>query len=146
MTPRSAAELDVARRLWVRAAGDASTPEEVAAGAERMFAQLRGGLGRWIGAEGYRALVERALGLVRVEHPAIGDLSVRGGDQMMTTAAVREHGTGEVADGLVALVAALIKLLGRIIGQEMGLRLVEQIGIPSPRGIVSTEAEGGRDG
>jgi hypothetical protein len=51
-----------------------------------------------------------------------------------------------VAAGLVALVTALIELLGRIIGEEMAVRLVEQIGIPSAPGVVSTEPEGGRDG
>ena len=66
----------------------------------------------------------------------------------MTTAAVRAHSADEVATGMVALVAALVELLGRIIGQEMAVRLVEQIAIkrdPSPRGIVSTESRGERD-
>jgi hypothetical protein len=146
MTLGSAAATDAARRLWARAAGDSSAPEEVAAAAERICFQLRVGLRRWIGAEGYRALLDRALGQVRAEHPALGGLSCLGGDEPVTTAAVRTDGAGEVAAGLVALVTALIELLGRIIGEEMAVRLVEQIGIPSSPGVVSTEPEGGRDG
>jgi transcriptional regulator of acetoin/glycerol metabolism len=65
---------------------------------------------------------------------------------------------------MVALVAALVELLGRIIGEEMAVRLVDQTGIevdqtgrererekkkererPSPRGVVSAESKGGRD-
>ena len=110
-----------------------------------MCTQLRAGLGRWVGATGYRALLDRALGLARAEHPALGSLSYHGGDQPVTTAAVRAHGAAEVAAGMVAAVAALVELLGRIIGEEMAVRLVEQTDIPSPRGVVSTESKGGRD-
>jgi len=66
----------------------------------------------------------------------------------MITAAVRTHGAADVAAGMVALVAGLVELLGRIIGEDMALRLVEQTGVqthretvkPSPRGVVSTES------
>jgi hypothetical protein len=145
MAQRSAAATEVARLLWERTAGDASEPEEVAEAAERMCTQLRAGLGRWIGVTGYRALLDRAIGLARAEHPALGSLSCHGGDQPVTTAAVRANGAAEVAAGMVASVAALVELLGRIIGEEMAVRLVEQTDIPSPRGVVSTESKGGRD-
>jgi hypothetical protein len=151
MTQRSAAATEVARRLWQRAAGDTSTLEEVAATAERTCTQLQAGLARWVGTEGYRALLHRALLLARAEHPALGSLSCHGGDRPVTTGAARAHSAAEVATGMVALVAALVELLGRIIGEEMAVRLVEQIGIegdgdPSPRVAVSTESRGGRDG
>jgi len=150
MTQRSAAATEVARRLWQRAVGDSNTPEDVAVAATRMCTELRVGLTRWVGAMGYRALIDRALLLARAEHPALGSLSCHGEAEPVTTAAVRAHSAAEVATGMVALVAALVELLGRIIGEEMAVRLVEQIGIerdgaPSPRGIVSTESKGGRD-
>ena len=144
--PLGSAATDAARDLWTRAGGKASTPAEVAAAAELMCTYLRVGLGRWIGAPGYEALLGRALGLARVEHPALGSLGCLGGEEPLTVAAVRAYGAGAVGAGLVALVAALIELLGRIIGDEMAVRLVEQTGIPSPRGVVSTEIEGGLDG
>jgi hypothetical protein len=136
-----------------RVAGDAKSPEQVAAGVERTCIQLRAGLGRWIGAMGYRALLDRALTQARAEHPALAGLSCHGGDEEVITAAVETHGAAEVAAGMVALVAGLVELLGRIIGEEMALRLVEQTGVqigresetPSPRGVVSTESRGARD-
>ena len=89
-------------------------------------------------------LLDRALALARAEHPVLGESSCLGGDEPATTAAARAHGAAEVAAGMVALVAALIELLGRIIGDEMAVRLVEQIGTsPSPRGVVSTKTKGG---
>ena len=159
MTQRSAAATEVAQALWARSAREATTPGEVAEAAERVCIQLRSGLGRWVGATGYRALLDRALGEARTEHPALGSLSCQGGEEPVVTAAVREHGVAEVEAGMVAAVAALIDLLGRIIGEEMALRLVEQTGTPSTRGVVniesgqpssrgvvSTESKGGRNG
>lgn len=153
MTQTPAAATKVARILWERAAGETDSPEEVEAAVERTSVQLRAGLGRWIGAMGYRALLDRALVLARTEHPALGNLSCYGGDEQMITAAVRTYGAAEVAAGMVAMVAALVELLGRIIGEEMALRLVEQTGMqtgreaarPSPRGVVSIESRGARD-
>ena len=117
---------EVARRHWARAAGDTNTLEEVAAAAERTCTQLQAGLARWVGTEGYRALIDRALLLARAEHPALGSLSCHGGDEPVITAAVRAHSAAEVATGMVALVAALVELLGRIIGEEMAVELVNQ--------------------
>jgi hypothetical protein len=146
MTQSSAPATEAARGLWARTARDTSAPQEVAAAADRMCTQLRTGLGRWIGDEGYRALLDRALGLARAEHPALGGLSCLGGDEPLTATVVRAHGVVQVAGAMMALVAVLIELLGRIIGDEMAVHLVEQIGVPSPRGVVSTESQRGRDG
>jgi hypothetical protein len=160
MTQTSAAATEVARRLWQRAVGDSKTPEDVAVAATHMCAGLRVGLSRWVGAMGYRALIDRALLLARAEHPALGSLSCHGEDGAGDTAAVRAHSAAEVATGMVALVAALVELLGRIVGEEMAVRLVEQSGTqneresergpsdrerPSPRGVVSTDSRGERD-
>jgi len=169
MTQRSAAATEVARRLWQGAVGDSNTPEDVAVAATRMCTALRVGLTRWVGAMGYRALIDRALLLARPEHPALGSLSFPGEDEPVTTAAARSHSPAEVAAGMVALVAALIEVLGRIIGGEMAVRLVEQTALkvaqtatkkeseteparsreqqdaPTPRGVVSTEPRGARD-
>jgi hypothetical protein len=59
---------------------------------------------------------------------------------------VRVHGPAKVTTSVVGLVATLIDLLGRIVGEEMAVQLVEQTGIPRPRGVVTTEMEGQRDG
>ncbi len=141
----SAAATEVARRHWARAAGDTSTPEEVAATAERTCTQLQAGLARWVGTEGYRALIDRALLLARAEHPALGSLSCHGGDEPVTTAAVRAHSADEVTAGMVVLVATLIDLLSRIVGEEMAVELVNQAVAASPRRASNTGTEGARN-
>ena len=126
MTQRSAGATEVARGLWQRAVGDSTTPDDVAVAATRMCTELRAGLSRWVGGMGYRALIDRALLLARAEHPALGSLSCHGGDEPVTTAGVRAHSAAEVATGMVALVATLIDLLSRIVGEEMAVELVSQ--------------------
>jgi len=133
MTQRSAAATEVARRLWQRSVGDSTTPEDVAVAATHMCTALRMGLTRWVGAMGYRALIDRALLLARAEHPALGSLSCHGGDEPVNTATVRAHSAAEVATGMVALVSALVELLGRILGEEMAVCLVEQSGMQNER-------------
>ncbi|MBA3343791.1 MAG: hypothetical protein H0T44_00615 [Gemmatimonadales bacterium] len=146
MTLRSPAATNAARRLWPRRPGDVSDPEEVAAAANRVCVQLRSGLARWVGSEGYRALLDRALGESAAHHPVLSSLSCHEGDEQAAVAAVRAYGSAEVAAGMVALVATLIDLLGRIIGEEMAVRLVEQSATPGPRRVSSTDRQGGRNG
>jgi hypothetical protein len=146
MTARS--PLEAAERLWVCATNDSRAPADVAAAAERLCTELRMELGRWIGPDGFRALVERALVISRAEHPALSGFSCLGGGEAENTAAVavQAHGAAKVADGVVALLSALIELLGRIIGLEMAIHLVEQIELPSSRAIAKRGTEGNRNG
>lgn len=145
-TAPSRAALHAARLHWERVLGDAKTPDEVAVAADRMCVQLRAGLGRWIGDAGYRSLFERALRVTRTDHPALANLTFDAGDQVATSAEVREHGTPEIAAGMIALVGTVIQLLGRIIGEQMALRLVEHWGDRARADIVSNDTEDERDG
>ena len=141
MTP-SAPATDAARRLWAGIGGDVHEPAEIAQAVARLGAQIRTGLGRWIGGDACRALLKRAVGAARPEHPALGTLSDLEEDPSVTMAAVQAHGAPAVVDGLVAVVALMIELLGRIIGQEMATHLVEQCGAPPrPHGPTHTEPE-----
>ena len=134
------AATDAARRLWQRGAGSAASAEEVGAATQRVCDELRAGLSRWVGAEGYRALLDRALVLSVTAHPVLGSISCHDGDALAASAAARTHGAAELATAVVALVTTLTELLGRIIGEEMAVQLVERTGTPS------TDSRGGRDG
>jgi hypothetical protein len=132
-----------ARRLWERAVASLAEGADAYAATDRVLADLEHGLHRWIGAEGYAALLQRAVALTLPAHPAlvrIEDLGLRSPPRQAATVT-----DDEIRAGVVALLVALMELLGRIIGVEMAMRLVEQLGRPSPRGIVSTESEVARD-
>lgn len=150
MRPGSTAATDVARRLWDRVAtgapGAPDAPETVAVTADRVYSQLNPTLGRWIGVEGFRALLDRALGLARTEYPVLRDLFFLGGEDPVITAAVRDYGAPSVVTGLIGTIAILIELLGRVIGLELALHLVGQVGDPGARDLMQSESSGGRDG
>lgn len=145
MTRRPATATEAARRLW-EIPGDGTAPEAVAAHADRVCADLRVGLERWIGAEGYRVLLDRSLVLARMEHAALRDLGCRGGEPTAIAAAVRAHGPARLRAAMVTLLGALIELLGRIIGEDMAVRIVQQTLVPAPRDAPGAETRGAQDG
>src|SRR5688500_7753465 len=130
-TPSAA---DSARRLWHSIAGDLRTPDAVAAGADRLWSGLSERLGRWIGVAGYQALLNRALGITRSERACLADLACGGGEAALAATTARIHGAGEVAESMVQVATVLIELLGRIVGEDMAIHLVNQMAVPSPRG------------
>ncbi|MBA3759210.1 MAG: hypothetical protein H0X07_01620 [Gemmatimonadales bacterium] len=143
MTQVSAVATEAARQFWAHDGLDTGGAEELAAAADRVFVQLRAGLARWVGSEGYRALFHRALERVRAEHPALNDLSGMGGEEQEIATAVQAHGAAAVGAGIVALVATIVELLGRIVGEEMAAELVRQAGTANTRSA-SNMATGGR--
>ena len=144
MTQSSAASTEAARQFWARALSD-GTPQEIGPAAARIHLQLRVGLSRWIGAEGFRALSARAISLAQAEHPKLNIL-LHDGDEQAITAAVRLHGAAQVTGALEAQLAAVIDLLGRIIGEEMAMQLVQQTGAVSLPGALNRKIQGGRNG
>ena len=145
MTQVSAVATEAARQFWAHDGLEAGAPEEMAAAAEQGCARLRAVLIRWIGSEGYRALLDRALAQARAEHPAIAGLQRQGGDVEGVAVAVGVHSAAEVREGILALVARLIDLLSRLIGEDMATRLVEQAWAGGGRPVASTVTEGMRD-
>jgi hypothetical protein len=139
MTPVSAAAKEAARQLWVHEGLDAAAPQEMAAAAEQGCARLRAGLTRWIGSDGYGSLVDRALQQARAGHPSLAGLQCQAGDVQGVAAVVGVHGAAEVREGIVELVALLIDLLGRLIGEDMATRLVEQAWAGGARPAASSE-------
>lgn len=125
--------MTAAERVWSRAVGDAVLPEPLAQVADQHWAGMRIRLGRWIGVAGYRALLDRSLGEVRAPHPALAGLTCAGGDEAALRKAVKQHGAEATTAGMVALLSRVIESLGRILGEEMAVNLVEQTGVARPR-------------
>ena len=144
MTERSAVAVDAARRFWAHD-GKLSAPDEVSREVERVCLELGERLVRWIGPHGYDVLLNRALAATRAEHPALAGMTCRGGDGPIVTEAVLAHGAPKVGSGIVTLLATVIDLLGRIVGEELAVKILEQPGGRRPRDTESG-ARGGLDG
>lgn len=122
----------LALSLWRHAAGGATDAAALAHAAAELAGSLRRGLDRWIGADGYRALLGRALDETRPVMPVLAGLSAREPDEMALQTAVAQHGADALANGMVAMLTALIELLARIMGEDIALRLVEEAGRSGP--------------
>lgn len=103
----------------------------------RALDRLSEALARWFGAFGYHALLARAFAHARLEHPALAGVTV--GDPHSPAlagleAATAAHGVDAVAKGAEAVLAAVIALLGRVVGDDMVPYLVEpSMDVTDPR-------------
>ena len=131
MSPGPRLARDIARRLWARSAG-AGTPSDVGSAAERLCIDLRSRLSAWIGPEGYRVLLDRAIARTRVGHPVLDSLSCLTHESGAASTAIATQGHETVAAGLTALLVELIESLERIVGADLAGGLVEQAVMPAP--------------
>ncbi|MEO8226762.1 MAG: hypothetical protein ABI637_04980, partial [Gemmatimonadota bacterium] len=93
---------------------------------ERVCERLGTGLARWIGPDGYHALLRRALDEQQDIHPGFAMLACDGGDGTRIAEAVNRNGAEPSLAALESLVGILITLLGRIVGEAMAIQLIEQ--------------------
>lgn len=129
-TAPSPASLLIARRLLARemASGHEQKPEIVGAGLQRTFVRVSGNLRDSMGEDGYHALLARALARTEAEHPVLKDLrglSAGGAHLDGVAASVAAHGVAAVTQAMEGLLAALIDVLGRLIGDDMAIRILD---------------------
>lgn len=130
MRPPSPTADALARRL-IAAAGVAQPGQSARtplSASERALDDLAEALGRWFGPHGYHALLVRALAQARLEHPALADVTP--GDPFSPALgglaeAAAAHGAEAAVDAAQAVLAAVIALLGRVVGDDMVQYLVE---------------------
>lgn len=142
MSPLTAREL--AHHLIAREQDAGRAPPDVTAAAERVVRRLADELTGWFGPYGARALLARALADVQGSHPALGAVRVSASSSPELdglTERARIHGADAVAAGVVELLAALVELLGRMIGDELAMTLMKQ----SVRNGPADRAMGGGD-
>jgi hypothetical protein len=124
----SAAARDIADRVLARGGAAASTDDSADA-AEQTFAWVHARLSRWFGAYGAKALITRALVRAQEMHPALSSVTVSTTEAAPLTgfaASIRNHGEASVTAGIADVLAALVDLIGRLIGEDLAMSLFEQ--------------------
>lgn len=134
MTGSPSPARDLALRLLRRqGASDDSGSDVIAAAANRVLRHIRADLVKRFGDEGFRALVRRAIDRIRPSYPALTGVTPRreeggGGDGVVSLDALFEHlerqDPGECMDTCLAVIAAMITLLGRLVGDDLTIRLI----------------------
>jgi hypothetical protein len=123
---------ELTRRLIARehARTDASNgvSSTIYAAAEHTCRQLS----RSLGPTGFDALLRRALAQAEAQHPLLKELHLGRATEPFLggiTAIVAVHGDPALTAGIEAMLETLFVLLGRLIGDDMVPRLVEQSAI-----------------
>ncbi len=127
----------IARRLLAgeSTAGSEGQSAMVGADLQRTCARVAENLRDAMGEDGCTALLARALARTEHDHPALKDIRRlnNGGIHLDgVVASIETHGAGPVTAAIEALLAALIDVLGRLIGEDMALRIIDQE-TPRPR-------------
>ncbi len=129
------AHQELARWLLAHEMDDRPDLKTSVEGAERVTTKLSAGMTLLVSSDGYRALLGRALFLARAEYPVLD--GVRVGTAGVYLEGLRE--TGGAYDALVALLAHVIALLARFIGDDLTGNLIRQRWPDAPLGAPSLE-------
>ncbi len=107
-----------------RAGGDTAA-RAAAAACDHLYRELS----RWVGSDGCHALFTRALAQARTEYPALGQIELRAGSEPYidgVAATIMAHGDPATAEALETVLVRLVELLGRLIGDDMAMKLIER--------------------
>jgi hypothetical protein len=128
----------MARRLLARETPAAGEPAMVAAALQRTLMRVRANLCDAVGDDGCNALLARALARTELDYPPLTDIrKLNNGaiDLDGVVASAEAHGIAPVVAAIEALLAALLEVLGRLIGEDMAMRLLDHdLAEPSPAG------------
>jgi hypothetical protein len=128
----------VAEALWARATADVPADSAVAVRVDRLLTLVEAGLRRWIGAEGYAALLSRAVAETLATTPALATIPDLTPDRASGGAAP-SAGDAETRAAIIDLLVTMMRLLGAVVGEAMAIRLLELSGTPSTRGSAGAE-------
>lgn len=134
MNADDARALIVAHRVWHAAARAASPGQPAGKTADVVLTALESGLRRWVGAEGYAALLNRCVSDTQQRHPVL-----------QAFPDFTELDPDLAPDALHAAVVALLECmmheLSEVVGWELGIRLLELSVAPLFRGLPSAESQ-----
>ena len=138
---QASASVRIARHVLDRAAvrpGDVS-PE--ASAIQQTLTRVSDNLRAAMGKDGGSALLARALARTEAKHPALKDVCrLTGADVHVdgVSASIDLHGVAAVTAGIEALLAALLEVLIRLIGEDMAIRVIDY---EAPRSRISGGAQ-----
>jgi hypothetical protein len=136
-----ATQLIACRRDDVGDAPPPGTPGAVA------LERLSGELCRWIGDDGCRVLLSRALTRAQRSRPALADLRVGSGAPPVIEGleeGLAAHGSAAIALGLEDTMIAMLDLLRRLIGEDLTTRLAERSTTGGAPGAIPPTKKGRR--
>ncbi|HEY5061629.1 MAG TPA: hypothetical protein VII52_08850, partial [Gemmatimonadaceae bacterium] len=99
-----------------------------AAALRRVYARVSNNLRRFVGDDGYNALMARVLASTEREHPALKDLHRVGAADVelaRVVASIDVHGTATTTAAVEAILVTLADVLSGLIGADMVLNILD---------------------
>jgi len=140
--PRGASARQIARRLIDGRRSERTGADGEARAAAGACDSLYRELSRWVGSDGCHALFTRALVQAATEFPALSKIQLRARSEPYidgVAETIMAHGGDATAEALEALLVRLVELLGRLIGDDMAMKLIERSMAASERGHSSSD-------
>jgi hypothetical protein len=120
---------EIARRLIDSHRSERAEGHTAARAAAAACDQLYRELSRWVGPDGCHALFTRALAQARTEYPALGQIQLHARSEPYidgVAETIMAHGDPATAEALESMLVRLVELLGRLIGDDMAMKLIER--------------------
>jgi hypothetical protein len=128
---------EIARRLISGRRSERKGGDTAARAAAAACDNLYRELSRWVGPDGCHALFTRALAETRTEYPALAQIQLRARSEPYidgVAETIMAHGDPVTAGALESMLIRLVELLGRLIGDDMAVKLIEQSQASSEHG------------
>ena len=127
----------IARRLINSRRSDRADGHTAARAAAAACDKLYRELSRWVGSDGCHALFTRALAQARTEYPVLAQIQLHARSEPYidgVAETIMAHGDPATAEALESMLVRLVELLGRLIGDDMAMKLIERSLAASERG------------
>ena len=120
---------DRARRLLLHEAGGDESADVLGAAAERVCQRLSHHAGKVLGADTFKALITRALALVKPDYPFLGPVTVELPEACLKglRESLQTQTASLAADAVVAVLATFLALLAGFIGEELSLSVLVEV-------------------
>jgi hypothetical protein len=125
----SPAAQEIVRRLISSRAPNTMRGDTAARAAAAACNNLYRELSRWVGPDGCHALFARALAETRPQYPALEKIQLRPRSEPYIEGiadSIMARGDPETAEALESMLIRLVELLGRLIGDDMAMKLIER--------------------
>lgn len=129
MPPQSPAR-QIARRLIDSRQSHPKAPDSDARAAAAACEDLHRELSRWVGRDGCHALFARALAQTRLDYATIDGVQLRPLSEPYldgVAESIMSSGATAVAEALESMLVHVVELLGRLIGEDMAVKLIEPL-------------------
>ena len=120
--------------------GDESGARAAAAACDHLYWELS----RWVGRDGCHALFTRALAQARTDYPVLEEIQLRPQSESYidgVAETIMAHGDAATAEALESMLTRLVELLGRLIGDDMAMKLIERSLAASERGATPDDRQ-----